>query len=141
MTPADLVNFLDHMEGQCHCIENELTNLRALITSIRHNSESPPAFRSCIQNLPSGKMNRAVLFNAIISQYEDFTASRGRYNVKEFRQLCEPLIAKHFHAQDVELDREGTPKWYGRFSYAHCQHASNYGYIHEANGFFVMVST
>jgi hypothetical protein len=121
--------------------------LVAVLEMVRAAMGQPLSTRACATivapapKLPLGKMSRAVLFSAIISQYENFTEHRGRYDVKEFRQLCEPLLAKHFHTEDVEPNRDGVPKWYGRFCYAHSQHAAGQGYIHESNGFFIKLST
>jgi hypothetical protein len=92
------------------------------------------------QVLPPGKMKKSILDRIIGSQYEDWISNRATYNVKEFRQHCEPLLCKHFRREDLEPDHDGAFKWYGRFAYAHKDIAGQYDYIHDSGGVYVMCS-
>lgn len=92
------------------------------------------------QLLPPGKMKKSILDRIIGSQYEDWVSDRHAYNVREFRQHCEPLLCKHFRSEDLELDHDGVFRWYGRFAYAHKDIADQYDYIHNSGGVYILCS-
>jgi len=141
MSPAELENHLDHIEGQCLAIEEHLSQLRAHLASLRHGAESPPFFHSVACNLPPGKMDRAILIDVISCQINAYTESRAQYSVTDFRKHCEPLLARYFRQEDLNPSDNGAPKWIDRFGYAHCKIAAMRGYIHQANGVYVKLST
>jgi hypothetical protein len=125
---------LEEIERQVMVV---LDLVRAALTNPPINSPAPAQLE---QVLPPGKMKKSMLDRIIGSQYEDWISNRGRYNVKEFRQHCEPLLRKHFCHEDLGPDCDGLPRWYGRFSYAHKDIAGQYDYIHESGGIYVMCS-
>jgi len=141
MSPAELANHLDHIEGQCHAIEEHMSRLSAHLAALRHGAESPPAFRNVIHNLPPGKMDRVIFIDVISCQIDAYTENRGKYNIKDFRKHCEPLLAKCFHQEDLEPSDSGAPKWIDRFGYAHSKIAERRGYIHQSNGTYVKLSS
>jgi hypothetical protein len=90
------------------------------------------------EELPPGRMSRAQLLKVIVWQYEDYLKDcGGSYDVKDFREHCQPFYLNSFRIKDLELDCDGSPKWYGRFSYAHRQIAAEYNYYHASCGIFV----
>lgn len=86
-------------------------------------------------------MNRAILIDVISCQIGIYTEGRGSYNIQGFRKHCEPLLFEYFHQEDLELSDSGAPKWIDRFGYAHGKIAVRRGYIHQANGVYVKLST
>ena len=141
MSPAELENHLDHIEGQCRAIADHLSQLNAHLANLRHGAESSPAFHSVIHKRPPGKMDRAILIDVISCQIDAYTENKGKYNIKDFREHCEPLLAKCFHQEDLEPSDSGAPKWIDRFGYAHRKIAEWRGYIHQSNGIYVKLST
>jgi len=141
MSPAELENHIGDIEDLCLAIKEHLSGLRACLVSLRPSAESPPAFHSVVHNLPPGKMDRAILIYVISCQIDAYTESRNQYSVTDFRKHCEPLLAKYFCQEDLSPSNNGAPKWIERFSYAHCKIAERRGYIHQANGVYVKLST
>lgn len=117
------------------------------LQDLRMQAPQEPQAMAPAAPVTSKKMPRGAIVDTIVTQLPIFFASCYKhheltsgtalntsimYRVNEFREHCEPFLP--IGTADLEKDCNGTPKWIGRFNYAHIEAAYRRGFLPDGVG-------